>query len=102
MTTIRELIDGLIEGASVLEEGLDAAFSVAVCNGDDLQFINRVDIGHWTRPADDGSLQERFMLLRAHLHPGEEAGELSRGVAADADQVLREWTGEPGSEPSGG
>jgi hypothetical protein len=97
VTTIRQMIEGLTEGAAMLAEGMDANFRFAICNGADLQFVESVDVDHWQLVTDDGSPGGWFLLMRAHVHPGERLGELAVGASADLDQELRDLTDGPGS-----
>jgi hypothetical protein len=96
ITTIRYLIDGLLELAGMLPEGTDTPVELGICDGKDLQLIDQCDLGHWAKiPADgSGPPSGYFVLIRGHVHPGEKAGELMRGAASDADQELRDLTGD--------
>jgi hypothetical protein len=102
VTTIRDLIDGLTELAGILPEGFETRVELGVCDGKDLQLIEKADLGHWALMPPEGPLiAGRFVLLRGHVHPGERAGELLRGAANDLDQELRELTdatGDPGPD----
>jgi hypothetical protein len=86
----------------MLPEGVETHVELGVCNGNDLQLIEKVDLGHWALMPPEGPLiAGRFVLLRGHVHPGERAGELLRGAANDLDQELRELTdatGDPGPD----
>jgi hypothetical protein len=93
MTTIRELIDGLTEIAEMMPDRLDTELEIGVCNGEDLQIIEKVDVDHYAEmSADAPAVDRRFVMLRGHLHPGEKSGMLLRGVASDVDQEFRGLT----------
>jgi len=91
-TTIRYLVDGLLELAGTLPEGTDTPVELGVCDGSALQLIDQCDLHYWARMPADGSGPpgSYFVLIRGHIHPGEKAGELLRGAAADVDRELRE------------
>ena len=46
VTTIRDVVDGLTELAAMLPEGLETRVELGVCDGEDLQLIENVDLGH--------------------------------------------------------
>ena len=46
VTTIRDVVDGLTELAGMLPEGLETRVELGVCDGEDLQLIENVDLGH--------------------------------------------------------
>jgi hypothetical protein len=97
VTTIRDLVDGLAELARMLPEGFETRVELGMCDGQDLQLIENVDLGHWALMPPEGPLiAGRFVLLRGHVHPGERVGELLRGAANDLDQELRELTDDTG------
>ena len=97
VTTIRDVVDGLTELAAMLPEGLETRVELGVCDGEDLQLIENVDLGHWAlMPPERPQVAERFVLLRGHVHPGERAGELLRGAASHVDQELRKLTDDNG------
>jgi hypothetical protein len=97
VTTIRDLVDGLTELAGMLPEGFETRVELGVCDGEDLQLIENVDLGHWAlMPPERPQVTERFVLLRGHVHPGERAGELLRGAASHVDQELRKLTDDNG------
>jgi hypothetical protein len=91
IATIRDLVDGLLELARELPLGMDTRLELGVCNGEDLQLVDKCDLDQWSlvSPGKEGSPAEHFVLLRGHVHPGERAGELLRDAASDADQELR-------------
>ena len=89
--SVREFIQRLTSAAGHLPGGLDSAVELAICDGQDLQFINRVDVSVWTTVADNGPLQS-YVLIRPHDHPGESPGPRTRGAAAHADEELRRLT----------
>jgi hypothetical protein len=90
--SVREFIERLTKAASELPGGLDSDIELAVCDGRDLQFINRVDVSVWTTVPEQGPL-ESYVLIRPHDHPGESPGPRTRGAAAHADEELRWLTG---------
>ena len=51
VTTIRDLIDGLTELAGMLPEGFETRVELGVCDGEDLQLIEKVDLGLSPRTA---------------------------------------------------
>ena len=86
--SVREFIQRLTSAAGHLPDGLDSTVELAICDGRDLQFINRVDVSVWSTVAEDGPLQS-YVLIRPHDHPGESPGPRTRGAAAHADEELR-------------
>ena len=93
VTTIHDLVDGLTELAGMLPEGFETRVELGVCDGEDLQLIENVDLGHWAlMPPEQPQAAEWFVLLRGHVHPGERAGELLRGAASHVDLELREFS----------
>jgi len=91
--SVREFIQRLTSAAGHLPGGLDSTVELAICDGQDLQFINRVDVSVWTTVAESGPLQS-YVLIRPHDHPGESPGPRTRGAAAHADEELRRLTGQ--------
>jgi hypothetical protein len=89
--SVREFIQRLTDAANHLPGGLDSSVELALCDGRDLQFIDRVDVSVWTTVADNGPLQS-YVLIRPHDHPGDSPGPRTRGAAAHADEELRELT----------
>ena len=72
VTTIRDLMDGLTELAGMLPEGYETHVELGVCDGEDLQLIENVDLGHWAlTPPEGPQIASWFVLLRGHVHPGE-------------------------------
>ena|SRR5215471_8326995 len=90
--SVREFIQRLTEAAGKQPDGLDGPVELANCDGKDLQFITRVDVGVWTTVADSSPLQS-YVLIRPHDHPGDSPGPRTRGAAAHADEELR-WLTE--------
>ena len=90
--SVREFIQRLTEAAANLPDGLDSAVELAICDGRDLQFIDRVDVSVWTTVPESGPLLS-YVLIRPHAHPGESPGPRTRGAAAHADEELR-WLTE--------
>jgi len=69
VTTIRDLVDGLTELAGMLPEGFETRVELGVCDGEDLQLIENVDLDHWAlMPPERPQVAERFVLLRGHVH----------------------------------
>jgi hypothetical protein len=90
--SVRDFIQRLTNAAGHLADGLDSTVELAICDGRDLQFINRVDVSVWTTVSENGPLQA-YVLIRPHDHPGESPGPRTRGAAAHADEELR-WLTE--------
>ena len=91
--SVSEFIQRLTDAAGKLPNGLDSPIELAICDGRDLQFIRRVDVGVWTTVPESGPL-ESYVLIRPHAHPGDSSGIQMRGAAAHADEELR-WLTEP-------
>ncbi len=97
VTTIRDLVDGLTELAGMLPEGSETRVELGVCDGEDLQLIENVDLDHWALMSPERpQVAEQFVLLRGHVHPGERAGELLRGAASHVGQEFRALTDDNG------
>jgi hypothetical protein len=93
-TTIGILIDGLTELAEMLPEGMETPVKFGICDGSGIQFVDKSDLGHWGHASlEDAQVREWFVLLRGHVHPGENPGQYSPGVADDVDRELRDLTG---------
>lgn len=93
--TVRHLITALTESASRLPAGLDTPIRFGLCDGTDLHLIADVDVDVYTAlPKDPAGDTERFLLVRAHQHPGGPAGPVWRGAASHADDELRRLTGD--------
>jgi len=90
--SVRVFIQRLTDAAGSLPGGLDSPVELAICDGRDLQFIDRVDVSVWTTVPETGPLQS-YVLIRPHDHPGESPGPRTRGAAAHADDELR-WLTE--------
>lgn len=90
--TIRDLIGGLTELAAMLPEGLDTPVQIGICNAEDLQLIEKVDLDQWTYRHDDSTPDTTFVLLRGHAHPWEVAGQVLHGAASDDE--LRKLMGD--------
>jgi hypothetical protein len=94
LATIREFVEGLTELADLLPDGFDTPLELGICDGEDLQLLDRVDLGPWTEVTGE-SLEHRsvFALLRGHHHRDDpNPGRLLRRGAADADEELRKLT----------
>jgi hypothetical protein len=95
MTTVRELINGLIEATTHYDMDPDTTeVRFAVAEGEDMHILNHVDMDVWTQVRTGADEQSgAFVLLRGHLDSGNPIR--VRGVAADADEYLRRWTDDP-------
>jgi len=91
--SVREFIERLSAAAADSPGGLDGPVELAICDGRDLQFIDRVDVGVWSTVNENARLRA-YVLIRAHYHPGDTPGRGTRGAAADADDELRRLTGD--------
>jgi hypothetical protein len=89
--SVREFIDRLSAAAADSPGGLDGPVELAICDGRDLQFIDRVDVSAWATVGETARLRS-YVLIRAHHHPGERPGPLTHGAAVDADEELRRLT----------
>lgn len=97
MVTVRTWIDGLTELAATLHDGQDTEIELGVCDGEAVQLLDRADIDVYTRVPDDPTqARGEFVLVRGHLHPGEQRtpDRTLRGVAVDVDQELRKLTAD--------
>ena len=90
--SVREFIQRLTKAAGDLPDGLDSAVELAICDGRDLQFLDRVDVSVWTTVPESGPLRS-YVLIRPHDHPDDTHGRRTRGAAAHADEELR-WLTE--------
>jgi hypothetical protein len=90
--SVREFIQRLTDAADHLPGGLDSPVELAICDGRDLQFVDRVDVSVWTTVPENGPLQS-YVLIRPHDHDGGSRGRRTRGAAAHADEELR-WLTE--------
>jgi hypothetical protein len=94
VTTIRELIDALMEKADDLIDGLDTRIATGLCDGVNLQMTYTVGVDFWTRVSrSDGRATSQFMLVQGHPHR-EDGGPLPvmSSLVADADEQLRRWS----------
>jgi hypothetical protein len=91
MATARELIDAITELATGLPDGMETAVELGICDGKDVQMVDKMDIDHWAQLKNAKPVR-RFILLRGHVHPGEDAGQKMPGVASDLDEELRQLT----------
>jgi hypothetical protein len=101
VTTVRTVLNELMRIAADLPKGLDSRLEFGVCNGENLQLIQHVDVDIYTERVDlheTGAAStaedtgQPFIFLRAHHHPGDTPGTLLRGVASDTDAELRNLT----------
>lgn len=89
--TIGELIEELRALGAYLPDGPDTPVQLGICDGQNLQMIEHVDVTYWEhRHTSSPTPSAYFALIRGHHHPGERAGELLRGAASDVDNELRE------------
>jgi hypothetical protein len=87
--TARKVLNALMEVSARLPEGLDSRLEVGVCDGTNLQLPDIFDITFYTRITASGSPRSApAVLLKAHRHPGQNPGELMRGVTSDGDDEL--------------
>ncbi len=91
MTTARELIDAITELAAGLPDGMETEVELGICDGKNVQMVDKMDIDHWTQ-LKNGRPVRWFVLLRGHIHPGEKAGDFMPGLANDLDEELRQLT----------
>ncbi|GAA3217305.1 hypothetical protein [Actinocorallia longicatena] len=93
MPTLRETIEMLTALAHQSPDGLDTPVEFAICDGENLQMIDEIDLGTSTRvSARSAAKTSHFVLFRGHHHPGRPPGLLLRGAAADVDDELRGLT----------
>lgn len=88
-TTIREMIEALVELAEESPVGADTEVEFGICNGTDLQMVDKVDVSHFTH-VQDGEMPRVFVMFRGHVHPGEKPGQLLHDAVADVDEELRD------------
>jgi hypothetical protein len=94
-TTVREFIELLTEHAAATLNGLDSPIDVAICNGEDLQFLDDIDVFVWAllnRETNTMAPDSGRVVIRGHWHPDKPPGVLRRGIASGADEELRELT----------
>jgi hypothetical protein len=94
--TLRGVLNMLMAVAAELPLGLDSRVEFGVCDGENLQRIDQVDVDIYTniQTASGEEAGEPFVILRAQSHPGQTAGRPLRGVASNADDELRKLTGD--------
>lgn len=94
--TLRGVLNMLMAVAAELPQGLNSRVEFGVCDGENLQLIDQVDVDIYTniQTASGEEVDEPFVILRAHSHPGQTAGRLLRGAASNADDELRKLTGD--------
>src|SRR4051794_5181011 len=88
--TVRELIEVLTQVAAELPGNLDVEVELGICDGENVTFVEKVGIDHYTQFSKDDAPVRQFVMLRGHLHPGQ--GKLYRGIAAEIDDDLRKLT----------
>jgi hypothetical protein len=81
MSTLRDVLDAVLELATRLPRGLDTPAEFGVCDGSDLQVVNGADMQ--VCPAASGEGGEPSVLVRVHDHAGSPGsrGRLLPGVA---------------------
>lgn len=93
MMTIGELIELLREKADELDQhdlsGRNAKVMIGWCDGENLTTVQSIDVQIMTH-LERGNPYP-FVMVRAHPHLDPDAMTM-RGVAADADDHLAEWT----------
>ena len=98
--TTRAFIKQLIDAAGHLPNGLDSPVELAICDGNDKQYIDRVEVT-WQYVYDEetGNLVRQTpdlcTLILGHWHRDESPGRVHRGVPSAVDEELREMT-DPG------
>lgn len=95
VTTIRDMIEALTELAAMLPDAERSEVEFGICNGTDLQMVDKVDVSHYTHVRDDGGPDRLFVMFRGHVHPGEKPGRLLRDAVADVDEELRGLRDDP-------
>jgi hypothetical protein len=90
--TVRGLIEALTEAAAGTLNGLDSPIDLGICNGQDLQYIDEIDVSSLTlvnRQTGTPAPGSGRVLIRGHWHPDKAPGELRHGIASDADEEWR-------------
>lgn len=99
--TVRQLIADLELQASGLAEGLDSRFELVICQGDQQQFIDHVEVVYQQHTNSGLRVlpdQPQAVLIIGHWHPGETPGRVQRALTADVDDELRGLTEGGGSQ----
>lgn len=91
MMTIGELINQLIEKSEELDplSGLNTKVMIGWCDSENLTTVQSIDVQVMTHLVRGNPYP--FVMVRAHPHLDPDAMTM-RGVAADADDHLAEWT----------
>jgi hypothetical protein len=86
-TTVRTVLNALLEIAAGLPLGLDSRVEFGVCDGLNMQLLDNADLISYRKKAPDGSEEADTLsvLLRAHHH-GNAPGELMDGTAACGEE----------------
>ncbi|OLT12951.1 hypothetical protein BJF79_03360 [Actinomadura sp. CNU-125] len=88
VTTIRTLVNMLTLMSSALPDGLETRVEFGICDGENLQMVDKVDLSDYTTVTEDGREEETVVAFRGHAHPGQSPGRLLQGVTADADEQM--------------
>ena len=91
--SVRQFIQRLTDAAGRLPSGLDSPVELAMCDGRDLQFIDRVDVSVWTTVPETGPLQS-YVLIRRTIT---QVRIPVRGPAAPPRMPMRNFAGSPGA-----
>jgi hypothetical protein len=96
--TVREFIAELTRAANDLPEGLDSTLELSICQEEDQQFIDEVEIKPWRtynlEAAQEAPEGPRGVVIIGHWHPGESPGKVLGAKTADMDEELRKMTEE--------
>jgi hypothetical protein len=95
--TVRALIERLTELATGLPDGLDSPVDLAICDSESLLILSTVDVDVLSEVQEDppGEVTRQSVMIRVHHHPGDDPGEVYRGVVADVDEEFRKLTEDP-------
>ncbi|MBM7790317.1 hypothetical protein [Tenggerimyces flavus] len=82
MSTVRELVDMLIETATGLPAGMDSEVEIAVCDSTTMTVANNVDVSDWAElNTADGTARRTFVIHTTPVAAGRAA---PRGAALPA------------------
>lgn len=90
---VHEAIALLQQKAGDLPDGLDAELRVVMCDGDDTTISRTLEIDTMVR-VDKQTMSKPsawWVIVKGHPHLDEGGPQRMRGIAADADEHLREW-----------
>jgi hypothetical protein len=95
--TVREVLERLNAVAQDLPLGLESPVIVMLCDGTDAEGSRELEVDTltWVN-LKTGQDRSHAVMIRGHPHFDKEEGRpvSFRGVAADADTALREWSGK--------